>query len=93
MNPYQKWRPTRKHRYELKDKYFVEVAEGKIVNCIGCGRTFSPPHYEGLHLHHILPVEKFPERFWDLEITKPLCSKCHNKCHWALYAYRKAVNK
>jgi len=93
MSIYKKWRPSRKDRHEVKKEYLIKVAEGKPVFCMGCGMIFHPPSYEGMFLHHLLPVEKFPERFWDMDNLKPLCKKCHNKVHWSLYAYRKSAGK
>lgn len=93
MNPYKNWRPNRKDRYNLKSDYLTTKAEGKQIMCMGCGKVFRPPDYEGMHLHHILPVEKFPQRFWDIDNVVPLCKRCHNKVHWALFAYRKLAHK
>lgn len=91
------FKPSVRDRTDIK-RAFINSLQGDTVKCLGCGLEFHPPEYRGLHAHHILVVEKFPELFWELErfgypTVVPLCRKCHNKVHWALFASRKSRGK
>jgi len=79
-------------RYALKEEFLAQY-DGNPIECKGCGQIFNPPYYTGLHAHHTLPVEKFPEQFWNIDIIIPVCRKCHYKIHWALTAYRRLKRK
>jgi len=79
---------NQKDRYALKDEFNMQY-DGKNIYCVGCNEVFYPPYYKGLHAHHTLPVEKFPDHFWNLDIIIPVCRKCHYKIHWALNAYQR----
>lgn len=36
---------------------------------------------EGQHVHHIFPVEYYPEYEWQLWNLITLCQRCHNAMH------------
>jgi len=44
--------------------------------CVKCGSDID------LHIHHIKPVNEFPELVNDLDNLKTLCAKCHRKLHF-----------
>ena len=47
--------------------------------CQVCKRYGKP--VEATHVHHIFPVDKYPERRWNPENLLSLCEACHNRMH------------
>ena len=52
-----------------------EQQDGK---CPHCGKPFE---YEQMELHHILPLERFPELGKSQQNGIMLCRKCHKEVH------------
>jgi len=67
-------------RYRVK--YYYQTWTKKVFErdgyiCQGCG--IKGGNLEG---HHILPVEFFPEKEYEISNGITLCKKCHNKVHY-----------
>lgn len=72
--------PQDKHYYKAKHKAWrAKVLRNAKYLCQECSRYGL--RVPGTIAHHLLPIEEYPERKYDVSNGVALCQKCHNRAH------------